>query len=332
MQQEIKKRSTLQRIGRIVLKTVLGIFFLIIAIFLLILTPPVQNFIRKKAVSFLEKKLDTKVNVGRIYVGLPKNIILENVYIEDRKQDTLLSGGKIKVNINFWRLLTKSEVNFESIQLDDITAKISRQLPDTSFNFQFIVDAFAPTDTNTTSSSGSSGSVNIGSVELNRIRLVFKDVITGNDAEAWLDHFDTRIKTFDLDQFRFDVPATNISGLTARVYQSKPLVTPDPPANDMLEAREPPAMQLNFKEVDLQAIKLDYRNDVSAMYTTFDIGKLNVKPNSLDLTRRYIDIGSISLDNTSAAIRLGKKSRLKWSSKKRNRRPKARQKWVGGLT
>jgi hypothetical protein len=73
----------------------------------------------------------------------------------------LLSGGKTKVDINIWRLITKNEVIIKSIALNNITAKIKRQLPDTSFNFQFIVDAFAPADTTTKSSADSSSSVNI---------------------------------------------------------------------------------------------------------------------------------------------------------------------------
>jgi hypothetical protein len=64
MQQEIKKHSIGQRIGRIVFKSILGIFFLIIIIFLLVLTPPVQNFLRKKVVGFLEKKLENPGGCG----------------------------------------------------------------------------------------------------------------------------------------------------------------------------------------------------------------------------------------------------------------------------
>jgi translocation and assembly module TamB len=312
MQQQINKRSTLQRIGKIVLKTVLGIFFLILTIFLLILTPPVQHFLRKKAVAFLEKKLETRVEVGRIYIGLPKNIVLEDIYIEDRQNDTLLSGGKIKADINIWRLITRNEVTIKSIVLNNITAKIKRQLPDTSFNFQFIIDAFAPADTAAKSPADSSSSaIGIGLVELNKIRLIYKDVITGSDMEAWLEHLDTRIDKFDPEHFHFDVPSTNISGLTAKIYQYKPLATPEPAIKDIAEAKQPIALQLNFNEADLVNIKLDYRNDVSAMYTTLDIGALNVKPNNLDFTRRIIDLQNVSLDNVIAAIRIGKKEQAR---------------------
>ncbi len=115
MEQQAKKRNGWRRAGRILLKTVLWIFFLIVFVFLLILTPPVQNFLRKKVVAYLENKLDTKIEVGRIYIGLPKNIVLENIYVEDRQKDTLFSGGKIKANINIWQLITKNEVTINSI-------------------------------------------------------------------------------------------------------------------------------------------------------------------------------------------------------------------------
>ena len=58
MEQQTKKPGTAKRIGKIVLKTIVGIFFLIVIIFLLILTPPAQNFLRKKVVAYLEKKLE----------------------------------------------------------------------------------------------------------------------------------------------------------------------------------------------------------------------------------------------------------------------------------
>jgi hypothetical protein len=62
MTQPIKKNPW-KRLARIVLKTVLFIFLFFILLVVLILTPPVQNFIRKKAVAYLENKLHTKVEI-----------------------------------------------------------------------------------------------------------------------------------------------------------------------------------------------------------------------------------------------------------------------------
>src|SRR6186713_2101249 len=304
------KKNIWVKPARIVAKTILSIILFLLIILLLIQTGPVQNILRVKAVAYLQKKLKTKVEVGKVYIDLPKNIILENVYIEDRQKDTLLSGGKIEANLDLMKLIFQNQMDIRSIALDNITAKIKRQLPDTAFNFQFVIDAFTIPDT-TISADTSSYFISIPSVELNKIRIIYKDTVSGTDAEAWLDHLDTRIDKMDYEHFYFDVPKTNIKGLTARIYQVKPLLELEPAAKDMVEARQPSALKLLFKELNLENIKLDYRNDVSATYSTVDLGSANVKPNNIDLDNRVIDLQNISLANTIASIRFGKKEQAK---------------------
>src|ERR1043166_5235743 len=138
MNQEKKKRNLWKQAGRIVAKIVLFTILFLLIIILLIQTGPVQNFLRKKTVAWLEKRLQTRVAIGRIYIGLPKHIVLENIYLGDRQKDTLLSGGKAKANLNLLQLIFKNEIDLKSIGFDNMTVKIKRQLPDTTFNFQFI--------------------------------------------------------------------------------------------------------------------------------------------------------------------------------------------------
>ena len=88
--EQVRKQAWI-RPARIVAKTVLFIILFFLIILLLVQTGPVQNVLRAKAVTWLEKKLQTRVEVGKVYVSFPKNIVLENVYMEDRQKDTLLS-------------------------------------------------------------------------------------------------------------------------------------------------------------------------------------------------------------------------------------------------
>lgn len=302
---QVKKNSWVKP-ARIVAKTILFIILFLLVILLLIQTGPVQNILRVKAIAYLQKKLKTKVEVGKVYVGLPKNIVLENVYLEDRQQDTLLSGGKIEANLDLIKLIFQNQLDVRSIALDNITAKIKRQLPDTLFNFQFIVDAFANKDT-TASIDTSAYYISIPSIELNKIRIIYKDTINGADAEAWLDHLDTRIDSMDYQHLYFNVPKTNIEGLTAKIYQEKPLLQLEPAAKDMVEAKQPSPLKLLFEELNLENINLDYRNAVSATYSTIDLGSAQVKPNNINLDDRVLDFQNISLKNTTAAIRIGRK-------------------------
>ena len=194
------RKSLAGKIVRIVFKTFLIIVLVIAAVALLILTPPVQNFARKKATTWLSNKLKTKVEIGKIYIGFPKKVVLENVYIEDRKKDTLLSGGALKVDISMMKLL-KSQVEINQVQLSDITAKVKRVLPDTVYNFQFIIDAFATADTVQTNPADTSAvNVSVKDVDLDNIRLVYNDAVSGSDMNVWLDHFDTEMDEFDLNK------------------------------------------------------------------------------------------------------------------------------------
>ena len=142
--QEEKKRAALPgKVARVVLKIILFLFLFVVLVFLLVLTPPVQRFMTSKVESYLQNKLKTRVEIGSISFGLSGKLNLENIYIEDQTKDTLIAGGAIKSHISFLKLFS-NEVNIKDIELQNITVKVRRILPDTVFNFQFIVDARTP--------------------------------------------------------------------------------------------------------------------------------------------------------------------------------------------
>ncbi|AXY72681.1 translocation/assembly module TamB [Paraflavitalea soli] len=302
--------AKLKKIGRIVLKTILVILGVLILLLVLIQTPPVQNFLRGKAVSWLEKKLQTKVAVGKLYIGFPKKIVLEGIYLEDRQKDTLFYGGRMKFDVNLWRLF-KSELLVNEVNLEGITAHIKRTLPDTTFNFQFIVDAFAPKEPSAPSTDTSSMKMAIKHVVLDKVQARYNDVVTGNDMAVYVGHLDTRIDVFDPTHSIFSVPATRLSGLRARIYQRKPLVNEESPATDSADAAAGTDLQLSFKQIALEDCALDYGNDVSAFYTNLQLGELTVDMRQLDLTKRIVRLDEVNLNNTTATVRMGKKPAAK---------------------
>lgn len=301
-----KHKTLAGKIIRIAFKTVLFIILFVALIAVAIITPPVQNFIKQKATAWLSTKLKTTVAIGKIYIGFPKKIVLENIYVEDLQKDTLLSGGLVKVDVSMMKLL-KSELEINDVELSGITAKVKRVLPDTVYNYQFIVDAFAPADTATKAVDTSAGmKMSVKDVALDKIRLVYNDAVTGNDVTLWLEHFDTEISDFDLDKLRFNIPETNIKGIRANVYQRKPLVEPSEVLSDTASAATPSPMDIDFGSLNVSDIKVDYGNDVSAMYTNLNLGELVVKSDDIDLKNQLITLSGVRLDNTTAQIRMGK--------------------------
>src|SRR5882757_1295315 len=137
-----RRRSVFHRVVRILLKVFLTIIIILIIVVFLIQTPYVQNIVRGKAEKYLSRKLNTRVTIGHLFIGFPHIVELKDIYIEDRRKDTLLSAGLISVDLRMWALL-HNNVDISAVRLADMTIKVRRQFPDTAFNFQFIADAFA---------------------------------------------------------------------------------------------------------------------------------------------------------------------------------------------
>jgi hypothetical protein len=292
----------LKKFGRIALKTLLwivgSVIFLILLVVILIQVPAVQNFAKNKAVTFLQKKIGTKVEIGHITLGLPKLIVLENVYFEDQKKDTLIAGDKLKVDISLLKLL-KNKVEINEINLQGITANINRG-PDSLFNFDYIIKAFAgeqkkevkPTDTTAAMQFA------LGDIVLDRINIKYKDAISGNDVKFLLNHFDTRVTKFDLDKMAFSVPKITLSGVNATVIQTPA----GPPPIDT--ATQPLNMALDLGEVDLSKIKVVYR--AGDMDANVDLGKLLVQMDKIDLKNQKVGIKNVALNSTSSTVTFAK--------------------------
>jgi hypothetical protein len=302
----------LERFGRIALKTILwiiaSIIFLVLLIVILIQVPAVQNFAKDKAVTFIQNKIHTKVKIGHISLGLPKLLVLEDVYFEDQKKDTLIAGEKLKVDISMLELLHhKVEVN--EINLEGITTNISRGA-DSVFNFDYIMKAFAgeqkkevkPTDTSSTMK------FSIDKIILDRIHVSYKDAITGNDVKFLLGHFDTRIKDFDMDKMKFTIPKINLSDIDARIIQT-PVAATTGKAAPVDTATTPLNMTLNLGTIDISKVKVDYRS--SQMNTQVGLGKLLVEMDKIDLKNQIVGIKNIELNDTKAALAFPKPEQVK---------------------
>ncbi|MDF2431507.1 MAG: hypothetical protein JWP44_1138 [Mucilaginibacter sp.] len=308
----LEKTVPLERFGRIALKTILwiiaSIIFLVLLILILIQVPAVQNFAKNKAVTYIQGKIHTKVKIGHITLGLPKLIVLEDVYFEDQKKDTLIAGDKLKLDISLLKLLSH-QLEINEINLEGITTNINRGA-DSVFNYDYIVKAFAsqqkkpvkPTDTSSTMK------FSIDKIILDKINVSYKDAISGNNVKFLLGHFDTRIKTFDMDKMKFTIPKINLSNVDARIIQSD-ITTSGTKVIPVDTTTKPVSMSLNLGIIDISKIKVDYRS--SQMSSQVGLGKLLVEMDKIDLKNQNVGIKSIELDDTKASMVFAKPQTVK---------------------
>lgn len=313
---------------KITFKVLLWIVASLLLIAVLVQTPPVQNFARKKVQAWLQHKLGTRLEIGRLHIGFPSSVVLDNVYVEDKTKDTLLYGGRIKASLHLFKLL-RNEVQIGDLRLQHMTAKIKRQLPDTVFNFQFLIDAFV-TENKKPANPADTAALKMGldNLYLDDIRFVYNDTISGNDWTIQLNHFNSQIKKFDLQKQVFDVPVVVLDGLTARLNQYKPLVTvQDIVANDSSVALMP---AINLKQVQLKNIDVEYKNNVSALYTQAKVQSLVTRVNTADLNSRRIVLDQLQLLGSETRVVMGKTESAKLVAEKAKTEAKdvAAQSWL----
>lgn len=307
----------MNRFGRIALKTILWIIGSVIALILLLIflirLPAVQNYVVGKVTSYVENKIGTPVRIGYVNITFPKKLVLENVYFEDQSKDTLVAGERLLVDINMFKLL-KNTVEIEELELEGITAKINRSLPDSTFNFDYIVQAFSSQKESTPTADTSSALVfDIDDVLFKRIHFVYTDEVIGTRADIRLQHFDTKVKRFDLTgNMAFAMPNLKVDGLTAFVNQWQPVSDAEAPSaadfgiTDTSVQASSLLPDLSIENVDLSNIFVQYQDASSSMDTKFDIKRLTANIKEMDLNREIVRLEEVALDESDSQILLGK--------------------------
>lgn len=249
------------------LKVFLTVIIILLIVIFLVQTPFVQDIIRGKAEKYLSRKLNTRVGIGKLRIQFPETILLSNIYVGDRQKDTLLSVGLIHVEMDMWALL-HNRLDIHELQIAECTIAIRRQLPDTTFNYQFIVDAFSGSREKEPVAGKASKPmiISMQSILLDKIRVVYDDRVSGNDVEAWLGH-------------------SEVSMLRSDPSASSPLT---------------------LGQIDLEQSRLDYRNMASALYVNVQEGRLFAAIKEFNPDQSRITVSELRLDSTTTAVHMGK--------------------------
>ncbi len=200
--------------------------------------------------------------------------------------------------------LFHSEVEINDILLKQATIKIKRQLPDTVFNFQFIINAFSSPEKKTDKKEDTSATkISIKDIALDNVRAVYNDVVTGNDIDISLNHLNVHINELDLKNQYFEIPEIVIDGLHGKIYQNEPLASKDFADTASSNSSLPKS---KFKNIAFKNVALDYRNNPGALFTMLNVGNLAIDAREFDMGKRIINLDKLLVSGTTASVRLGK--------------------------
>ncbi len=270
----MRAKKLLKKSGLIVLYILGLLLILLIGLFIFINTHSGKRFIKNKIQTYLANKLKTTIEIGSIDYSLPKWIELKGIYLEDKKKDTLLYGEQVSVDINMLKLIS-GNTDIRKLAFKNIYANIYRNENDTSFNYQFITDAFGANETGGSVTKDTTAlQLTLKELILNKIRLRFKDDFGGSYLFSTIDTLNATLNKFQPDQMEFDFDKLTASGVNFSMEISKEaFVKKDTVTNTVL--------LLKNDLLDLHNINVSFSNKVNGLYYAnkfnhFSVSKLNV--------------------------------------------------------
>nr|WP_317044623.1 translocation/assembly module TamB domain-containing protein [Flavobacterium frigidimaris] len=285
-----------------------SIIALLLLLIILIQVPSVQNFVKDKAITYLQDKIKTKVALDHISIKFPKDVVLEGFYFEDQKKDTLLAGKRLVLDVDLFKLVS-SELEINSVSLENTTANISRN-KEGVFNFDYIIKAFESKEPEKPKDPDSKAfTISVVKVNLDNIKFNFKDDYSKNDVRVKLTHFDTKFKEFDLDKMNFDIPNIALNGIKVVLNQDvvEKIAEVSVKTVDTISKRKDFSLKLG--KISLSQIDIAYDNKDSKLDSGIKLGNLDLSVNKIDMNNQFLDFDTFEVKNLKGNLRLGAKDK-----------------------
>lgn len=206
---------------RFLLYTCCALIVLVIAAIYALTLPSVQRRLTNEAETYLQKKLGTRVEVGAIRLRFPYYVSLEDFLLEDQQGDTLARIGSLILSIKMWELLDQT-IRMEKITLED--ASIFLHQKDSTYNYDFIVAAFAKPEVSTpvdTTASPWKLELDLSVLQLTKVDFLLQDDDSKMTTQAKIGTADTKIIKADLKALQFDLSDLQLADSDIRVIQEK---------------------------------------------------------------------------------------------------------------
>lgn len=295
----------MRKVFKIILYIIGSILLLIILLMVFLQTPMGKNFVRKQAVSYLKKKLKTEVRIDKFDYSIPDKVSLGGVFIADLNKDTLLDVDNLAINLDMWGLV-KGKIAVDNILLENVNAHVYRNKPDTTFNYDFIIRAFAGSDTATTVSKTDTTAskplnLSVGKVTLKKIRLVYNDATGGTFFSMNLGNLVLRVKKLDLEKMKFDLQEFSVSQLQS-YFATDTSYLPPPPK----DTSAPADFKLAADKVHLDNIQFSFLGKMDSTFFGINLGSLDADIKQFGLLDQSADLNKFQIENVQSSVVFGK--------------------------
>ncbi len=255
-----------------------------------------QTYLTKKVNGYLKSKIKTPFTVKKIKYSLPDWIELEGVYFADKQGDTIINGQKIHVNMDMLGLL-QNRLTINEVNLENVSLNIHRVLPDTIYNFAYIIKSFAKNAAkkNKIDTAKTVPLVfRIEKLKFKNVSLKYHDDVDGIETNTYFKSFQTSFSDFKPNISKFHLNNISIEGSTISLRMYTWLHEKKTSKSDTLN--------LAFKELSIKNTSWKYLDENNGLLNTMILGNLNAKGNQINVSGQNIHLTSLKLDNSDVGL------------------------------
>ncbi|MEM9855728.1 MAG: translocation/assembly module TamB domain-containing protein [Bacteroidota bacterium] len=284
-------RKTLRSLLKILAWTIGTILSLLVLIIVLIRIPAVQNKLVGEAEKYLENTLQTKVDIGGLYINFPKTIELTDFYLEDTAGDTLVAFEALNLDTDLWALLNNT-IKINTLRLDHAVGKLERPEGSEYFNYQFIIHAFASKDTTTSTAESKAWNFNIEDIRLGPIEFTMIDAQAGMNIHA---HWD--LISIDVEELNLDEQVVAISDIVLEKVRLQYDQT-EQMTEDATPTREPVGLpDIQIDEIAILESSVSFSSGQQVIKAA--VNELNVSIDKMNLPDSKIELEELQLNKSS---------------------------------
>ncbi len=159
--------------------------------------PSVQTQVTNWVTQSLSDKLQSRVSIGYVDIDFFNTIVLREVLLLDRQEDTLLHTQELRLDIELFSLFDR-KFKIQALRLKDTYVGMLRKQGQEDFNYEYIADAFASNDTS--SGGGFEFSLQLKELQLKKSRFFYFDYKNALDLRVNAPEIHAVIDSMDIEK------------------------------------------------------------------------------------------------------------------------------------
>ncbi|MBC8034608.1 MAG: translocation/assembly module TamB domain-containing protein, partial [Chitinophagaceae bacterium] len=235
------------------------------------------------------------------------SLSLKRVYLGDTRKNALLSSGSLEVSFNLLDLIS-NKLTIKKVDWDDILINVYRLPGDATYNYQFIIDAFASGAIDTTAATGEPMIFSVGDVSITNCRMRFMDAPGGIETNVkWksllLDPEEIKPESslYNINRLQVD----GLRGIVDRKFIVTPLLQKEVEKEVTNTDEDPVPMLVKAGNIDFNDCDIWYSDEAAGLNTNLQVGDFEISNALFDPSKSTIQADNLKLHTTTGGLALG---------------------------